>query len=396
MDAFFELLRTGDRLYSEAVLGNVERNNQTPLEPQGEHPRVTAGREAEEAMRQRLLSAGIDKTCVFQNLRIPTTRTTSTSRETCGFEISQRITRCGRREIDFVVLSRCGIWVLEIKHWVGEVSCPPGGGWLQTRPDGSKTLHPDPVALITTKASLLAEHLDANGCGVPSDTLKPRLVLLQDRIGLPTLQRDDCRVVAGKDGIADLFSEMTGSKFLFLEPILPGWLSGAILSTTALTEVKRALGATLGTWDTLKSRDGGIIIGDYRGLGLAEVPGPAGRTEAEAASARSTFARAVRRGALSSVVFWKDDASIFDWLSGHLGSRYRATIQPIRCDTFDLSILAETLIGPESALCSWVRGDATLDIILRPTDAVIFHRAGREFPERWPIATVRELIFSRV
>jgi len=58
-------------------------------------------------------------------------------------------------EVDLLVLTKEGPWLIEIKSWLGGV-CGDAGTWKRTTPEGKMISEDNPVLLASSKAKALA------------------------------------------------------------------------------------------------------------------------------------------------------------------------------------------------------------------------------------------------
>lgn len=167
-----------------------------------EEPHVHAGRKAEENFLTDLLSInGVNRCALFPGLRVPYWSHTDndasvngstgskrgqsarpprqrhkrkkTSEFEDGYEILTlpKVTaaQLARGEVDMVIVSQRGIFVIEIKNWSGTLSTDGMmcDYWYQHRTNGTTLLHKNAVMSIEEKAKNLLGHLRREGCPVP-------------------------------------------------------------------------------------------------------------------------------------------------------------------------------------------------------------------------------------
>jgi hypothetical protein len=112
---------------------------------------VIAGRSAEKSL-QAMFDAKLffKKSCILHSKRVP----------------YHSNNKRGRYEIDLVVLTQKQISAIEIKNWSGSVTSD-GENWIQTRRDGSKIVHSDPIKKNKRKLDILCDYLEMKGCTIP-------------------------------------------------------------------------------------------------------------------------------------------------------------------------------------------------------------------------------------
>ncbi|MCK8676034.1 BREX system serine/threonine kinase PglW [Streptomyces lichenis] len=66
------------------------------------------------------------------------------------------------REVDLLVVTPSGVHMIELKHWRGSLTSE-NGTWVQTRPNGRREPHGNPLHLVNKKAKELASLLGQHG-----------------------------------------------------------------------------------------------------------------------------------------------------------------------------------------------------------------------------------------
>lgn len=117
----------------------------------------------------------------------------------------------GTLEIDLVVINYLGVWLLEVKHWWGNIDADPIH-WLHA---GLK--HPSPLTTIEKKAKVVNSYLYEHGMG---DISVVGLVVLSKGTSTLNIDDDRCDRVFGLND--DLIDALTSREFVYSQrsPIL--------------------------------------------------------------------------------------------------------------------------------------------------------------------------------
>ncbi|XP_070581028.1 uncharacterized protein [Ptychodera flava] len=221
-----------------------------------EDEQVKAGREAESTLVEKLKTEGqVPESDIFCKLRIPDSFQTR------------------RHEIDVVILTAYGIYVVEVKNWSGEVKPnKKGDAWIQKKrihngENGSSvdydTQHGNAVDCIKAKANLLRNHLMKNGCCIKEKLFHPRVVFMNSHVKLDE-QISSIPEVILPQALPffiqyfqwSLLGKMTSS-------IVPAIISGQ-LSYSVMESARTILNQT-GTWDVVILNGGKQLEGDFKG-----------------------------------------------------------------------------------------------------------------------------------
>lgn len=221
---------------------------------------ITAGRDAERAVRQ-LLAGRFDRrrASIFQSRRVP--------RDLSG---KQR----GRFEIDLIVLTPRQITAIEIKNWSGNLRIERGA-WVQQRRNGTEIRHEDPVRKSREKLTALCALLERDGITLPPKRTS-RVLFWNPALTLPAAQAasDDIVMRHQLDGF---LSRQTarGQAERLVQSVLelclrqePGRDGPKPLSRGAF-KAARARIARLESFDRLELHGGRVIAGDALALRTA-------------------------------------------------------------------------------------------------------------------------------
>ncbi|MCE7080365.1 BREX system serine/threonine kinase PglW [Streptomyces sp. ST2-7A] len=99
------------------------------------------------------------------------------------------------REVDLLVVSPGGVWMIELKHWHGALTVE-NGTWVQTTPAGRRRPHGNPLHLVNRKAKELAGLLGSHGKRV---WVGEAVCMTSDglRLTLPPHERHGVHTIAG-------------------------------------------------------------------------------------------------------------------------------------------------------------------------------------------------------
>ena len=182
-----------------------------------------------EAQVGQLIEAGIHGTCwrVFHGPRIP----------------APKEGRC--REVDFVVVGPSEVWMVECKHWSGEMEIKGNDVIQHRRNDLGELNHGNTFAVIAHKGVVLAEYY-----GRPMPEIKSFVVFSNNNLEIPdeVMAREDC---------------FRQSDLLAILPSERG-VSGAELSEESKGLVKSL--ETLGSWDLIRMHGGKEYNGDLKSI----------------------------------------------------------------------------------------------------------------------------------
>ncbi|XP_033119033.1 uncharacterized protein LOC117118519 [Anneissia japonica] len=218
-----------------------------------EEAHVQTGRDAEKSLLCALEKRGVNRSDIFCGLRVPD-----------DFQMR-------KHEIDLVVLTGNGIYVIEVKNWSGTVTVSKDGkSWIQRKSERSSEhasieydlKHDNVLEQQRLRANLLRNHLIRKDICLPMKVFRPYVVFMNDRIKLP----DD--LASMKEIILpERYTQFLESfQFTYLSSIrdalVPGFISGQ-LSYSSM-ESTRAVLKSIGTWDVIQLNGGKQLIGDFK------------------------------------------------------------------------------------------------------------------------------------
>ncbi|XP_071963064.1 uncharacterized protein [Antedon mediterranea] len=218
-----------------------------------EEAHVQVGRDAEKSFLSALEKRGVNKGDVFCGLRVPD-------------EFQTR-----KHEIDLVVLTGNGIYVIEVKNWSGAIRVSNDGkSWIQHKNDktsGHATIeydlkHDNVLDKLKLRANLLRNHLIRKDVCLPSKVFHSYVVFMNDRVSLP----DD--IASLKEVILpERYNQFLESfQFTYLstlrDAIIPGFVSGQLSYSTM--ECARTVLKSIGTWDVIQLNGGKQLVGDFK------------------------------------------------------------------------------------------------------------------------------------
>jgi len=373
-----------------------------------ELPHVKAGRQAEEKFLSSMLNvSGVDRVALFPGLRVPAWAKhkdqTKTTKE--GFEIvplpKNSSRSVARGEIDLVLVSQKGIYVLEIKNWSGTLSADSmkSSHWYQHRRDGSVVIHQNAVELTSEKATNLHLHLNREGCEMPASAVLSQVVFVNPRMEIDPIIKQTGKIIEAKDLAKFLASFGRSPLTETKDRWLPNWYTGCNVSSSLVEKAQHVLRYTVGTWDVLTLRDGGRLIGDLKDIVVRDQPSKSKVKVMEAIN------KLGGRGATARLAF---EPSAFEsplqWLSNQLfgwgGATFNVVLIPrdavqAHPDTNYADVISHTLRA--------FMDDALANIMPRKIAAnvsggetVLFQCCGQKEPRHVKVSEVSEVILSRV
>eukprot|EP00245_Coleochaete_scutata_P006356 TRINITY_DN20780_c0_g1_i1.p1 TRINITY_DN20780_c0_g1~~TRINITY_DN20780_c0_g1_i1.p1 ORF type:complete len:408 (+),score=76.01 TRINITY_DN20780_c0_g1_i1:158-1381(+) len=221
------------------VKGVAKRVRGSPVEPappaverQRDWEEEAAGREGEEMFRQSCVAAGGVQ--FFQSVRIP-----------------DRVNR-RRREIDFVILSRRELLVVEVKNWSGRVSMGADGRWCQVRKNNSLRWCPNVLEETKEKAQLLMDYILCRGVTIPDKFIAPRVVLVNANCSPDAVIADQPEILLPNEWESAICgSGQAQQRIIGWFSSLVGGFTGSALSLETHRRLQDILGSAP-TWDTLE------------------------------------------------------------------------------------------------------------------------------------------------
>ncbi len=162
----------------------------------------------------------------------------------------------GKSEIDFVLLSPQGLWVIEVKHWSGRVR-RSGQQWIQESSPCKKAVE-DPWHSTHRKSADLIHWLQKRGCSLAPAAVKTLVILTHPEVEL----------------LGDLVHEPNVLRLAGL----PAYLKSQILHAAPrplpfdFAALKGQI-KQLPTWDIIALHGGRVWRGDLHGLYLQRAQG---------------------------------------------------------------------------------------------------------------------------
>ncbi|XP_032806459.2 uncharacterized protein LOC116940582 [Petromyzon marinus] len=186
----------------------------------------------------------------------------------CGLRIPDRFQKV-KQEISLVVLTGKGIFCIDVKNWVGEVS-RDGKHWLvkhkgEVAGEFSRSVqHPDPLLDIKKKIENLWNFLVEKGVGIKKKQMHHKVIFINPKCQLEAeLQKHEEDVVGPEDVDSVMLCFQDSYLTSLTDAITPYWITGH-LSYQQLKECQSALRG-IGTWDVVELQGGMRLLGDYNG-----------------------------------------------------------------------------------------------------------------------------------